>query len=85
MPLPPLLHARALRIVAILLSLVATSHVLGGAITDPANIKPRFWIWLLAYVAYVTALWFSFEQRGTWQSRGKPRSYCGHSPCTTKA
>ena len=21
---------------------------------------------------------------GTWQYSGKPRSYCGHSPCTTK-
>ena len=20
---------------------------------------------------------------GTWQNSGKPRSYCGHSPCTT--
>ena len=26
----------------------------------------------------------SSRGEGRWQYSGKPRSYCGHSPCTTK-
>jgi signal transduction histidine kinase len=60
MPLPPLLHARFLRLAAICVSVMATSHVLLSALEDPLHQERRFFLWLVAYLAYVVALWLSF-------------------------
>jgi signal transduction histidine kinase len=68
MPLPPLLHARFLRLVAIAVSVLATSNVLGDAIQMPSHIDLRFLAWLGAYLAYVIALWLSFGDAPSAQS-----------------
>jgi signal transduction histidine kinase len=68
MPLPPLLHARFLRLAAICVSLLATSHVLASGCEDPLNQSPRFFAWLAAYLAYVVALWLSFGDAPSAQS-----------------
>jgi signal transduction histidine kinase len=59
MPLPPLLHARFLRLAAIAVSILATAPVFGNA-CEHRHFNLRFFAWLGAYLAYMVALWFSF-------------------------